>query len=168
MRRLERLGRSFVRIVQTNLYSRAFFRTREGFLGVCPESANHGDLVALVLGFPLPLVIRPVKHQLRHCYLIVGPCYMPGAMYTELLLGQLPAGWEVNYLVPQGAYRPVIFAQGNMWTRKDPRVPLPPRWRYRYGNFNAPQITEPAELEDMLPQFLRTRRRRRRPVSIQG
>lgn len=53
----------------------------------------------------------------------------------------------------QGAYRPVIFAQGNMWTRKDPRVPLPPRWRYRYGNFNAPQITEPAELEDMLPQF---------------
>ncbi|KAN0112369.1 Heterokaryon incompatibility protein (HET) domain containing protein [Hyaloscypha variabilis] len=153
---MRRLAGYFVSRIRTNLHQRAFFRTQEGFLGVCPESANHGDLVALVLGFPWPLVIRPVQHQLRPCYRIVGPCYMPGAMHTELLLGQLPAGWEVSYLVPRGAYLPVIFGQGNMWTQQDPRVPLPPGWRYRYGSFNAPRITEPAEpaaLEDMPPQF---------------
>ncbi|PMD45671.1 hypothetical protein L207DRAFT_578577 [Hyaloscypha variabilis F] len=143
----------FVRSARTNLRSRVFFRTLEGFFGVCPESANHGDLVAVVLGFHLPLVIRPVQHQGRPCYRIVGPCYMPGAMHTEALLGQLPAGWEVSYRLQRGGYRPVIFAQGNMSTQEDPRLPLPPGWRYRYGSFNAPRITEPAALEDMLPQF---------------
>jgi hypothetical protein len=150
MRKNERF---FVDPVRTNLRSRAFFRTLEGFFGVCPESANHGDLVAVVLGFRLPLVIRPVQHQGRPCYRIVGPCYLPGAMHTEGLLGQLPAGWEVSYRLQRGVHRPVIFAQGNTSTQQDPRVPLPPGWRYRYGSFNAPRITEPAALEDMLPQF---------------
>ncbi|KAE9376030.1 HET-domain-containing protein [Stipitochalara longipes BDJ] len=149
---IDNVEASFMRYVRLGLRSRVLFRTGEGFLGFCPESANHGDIVVVVLGVSSPLVIRPIQHSGRSCYRVVGPCYMPGAMHAERLLGQLPAAWDVNYVQLRGRIIPG-FTQGDIITQKDPREQLPPSWRYGYGDFNVSQDTEPSALKDMLPQF---------------
>jgi len=138
--------------VRLALRSRAFFRTEEGFFGFCPESTNPGDLVVVVLGLSSPLVVRSVQHSGKSCYRVVGPCYMPGAMHTECLLGQLPVGWNVIYReLHAGIFQ--LFTQADTITQEDPRVPLPPPWRYRYGSFEQFHETEPSGLNTFLPQF---------------
>jgi Heterokaryon incompatibility protein (HET) len=133
---IQKIVARFMEVAQTRFRERCFFNTQEGFFGVCPESARHGDVVVVALGIKLPLVLRPVTHQGKSCYLVVGACYVSGAMHTELLLGPIPIGWNLSYKIIDGTIRQV-FADGKMVTQEDPRLPLPPGWRYRYGSWEA-------------------------------
>jgi hypothetical protein len=148
----KRLEGEFVERVRLGLRGRMFFRTGDGFFGVCPESTDYGDIIVVVLGVPSPLVVRPIQHSRRCCYRVVGPCYMPGAMREECLRGQFPAGWIVTYWEIEGRDF-LIFIQADAITQKDPRAPLPHPWRYRYRSFEEPHETEPAAVKDFLPQF---------------
>jgi hypothetical protein len=125
------LTRRFTRIFRINLCGRAFFKTQEGYFGVCPESANGEDQVAIVLGCFWPLVLRPVIILGIPSYRVVGECYIPGVMHGEALLGPLPLDWSISYEIREGSLWSK-FKRGDNITREDPWTPLPTRWRYWY------------------------------------
>jgi hypothetical protein len=54
-------------------------------------------------------------------------------MRGEVLLDRLPVGWSVRYEIIAGLLCP-LFIHGKTVTQKDPRVPLPSSWRYRYSH----------------------------------
>jgi hypothetical protein len=130
---MENIVTYFMGLSRSIFRGRCFFKTQEGFFGVCPEFAREGDVVVVALGIDLPLVLRPVTHQGKSCHLVVGACYVSGAMHTELLLGPIPVDWNLNYKNINGCLRQT-FADGKLVTQEDPRLPLPPGWRYRYGS----------------------------------
>ena len=69
--------------------SRLLFQTREGYIGLCPESTRIGDVVAVILGCKTPIILRPVgDKQFR----VVGESYVCGMMNGEAILGPLPTG----------------------------------------------------------------------------
>ncbi|KAH8792160.1 heterokaryon incompatibility protein-domain-containing protein [Hyaloscypha sp. PMI_1271] len=142
---------SFVGVVRANLLGRVFFKTREGFFGICPESAKYGDVVVVFPGVKAPLVLRPVTHQGHLSYRIVGASYVHGAMHAEVLLGSIPVGWTFSYKTVNRDARPV-FADGNILTQKDPRLPLPPEWRYKYLLGERVQDAELDSSMNYLPQ----------------
>jgi Heterokaryon incompatibility protein (HET) len=49
-------------------------------LGLCPEDARKGDVVAVLHGASVPVVLRPMD---QHDYDLVGPCFVDGIMYGE-------------------------------------------------------------------------------------
>lgn len=51
------------------------------FLGMFPNEARVGDVVVILLGGEMPFVLRPVGEE----YLLVGSCYVHGAMDGELI-----------------------------------------------------------------------------------
>jgi len=63
-------------------------------------------------------------------------------MCAESLLGELPQGWKTITLGQLGLGC-TIYSRHGKSTQQDPRVKLPPDWRYRYGTFEDPQETEP-------------------------
>jgi hypothetical protein len=131
----------FVRHVRANLHGRVFFKTREGFFGICPESAKDGDVIVVFAGVYTPLVLRPIAHQGQLSYRIVGASYVHGAMHVEVLLGSIPVGWNFSYKIVNKKHR-LVFARGNILTQKDPRLPLPPEWRYKYLSGERVQDSE--------------------------
>ena len=68
--------RAFVMIeIRRVSYRRAFFSTAEVYIGTCPDSAQCGDIVVVVLGFRAPLVLRP-QISGEGSFQIVGECYV--------------------------------------------------------------------------------------------
>jgi hypothetical protein len=137
--------------VRANLHGRVFFKTREGFFGICPESAKDGDVVVVFLGVYAPLVLRPVAHQGQLSYRIVGASYVHRAIYAQALLGSIPVGWTFSCKMVN-KYPELVFARGNILTQKDPRLPLPPEWRYRYLSGQRIQDSELDSSMNFLPQ----------------
>jgi hypothetical protein len=72
-------------------------------------------------------------------------------MYAEVLLGSIPVGWTLSYKMINGDFRQV-FAFGNILTQKDPRLPLPPEWRYKYLFGERVQDAELDSSMNLLPQ----------------
>jgi hypothetical protein len=142
----------FVMYVRASLHGRVFFKTREGFLGICPESAKDGDLMVVFPGVYAPLALRPVTHQGQLSYRIVGASYVHGAMHAEVLLGSIPVGWNYSYKMVNGEFSRLVFARGDILTQKDPRLPLPPEWRYRYLSGKRFQDPELDSSMNFLPQ----------------
>ncbi|KAK3308365.1 heterokaryon incompatibility protein-domain-containing protein [Chaetomium strumarium] len=67
---------------------RAFFTTKNGFVGTCVPSARAGDLVALWFGSPVPFVLRPATtttERQTYYYLLVGAAYVGGIMGGEMV-----------------------------------------------------------------------------------
>ena len=58
--------------VRLGLRGREFFKTGDGFFGVCPESTDYGDIIVVVLGVPSPLVVRPIQHSRRCAIVLLG------------------------------------------------------------------------------------------------
>ena len=57
--------------------------------GLAPMDAQHGDVVAIMLGCKAPMVLRPSATQTGKCQLI-GEAYCDGFTHGEALLGPLP------------------------------------------------------------------------------
>lgn len=64
-------------------FTRSFFVTTDGFMGLGPRYTVAGDEVCILYGTQCPLVIRPTNNKGR--YLIVGECYVYGVMHGEVL-----------------------------------------------------------------------------------
>lgn len=60
-----------------------FSPTACGRMGLFPNEARMGDLIAVVAGSRVPFVIRPRPDA--KAYTLVGPCYVHGTMHGELL-----------------------------------------------------------------------------------
>ncbi|KXX82847.1 Heterokaryon incompatibility protein 6, OR allele [Madurella mycetomatis] len=60
-----------------------FSPTACGRMGLFPNEARMGDLIAVVAGSRVPFVIRPQPDG--KAYTLVGPCYVHGTMNGELL-----------------------------------------------------------------------------------
>ena len=73
---------SEMRSILRFLEHRALITTRTGYVGLAPEAAHPGDVVAILLGCRWPVVLRP-RNEDRHQ--VVGGCYIHGFMDGEIL-----------------------------------------------------------------------------------
>jgi hypothetical protein len=55
--------------------------TKSGFIGLAPPEAKPGDIVAILVGAPVPLILRKRGDQ----YILIGECYVHGVMGGEAL-----------------------------------------------------------------------------------
>ena len=81
------VSRKFMRVIRNYLLEKHSFRGREGYIGITPPSARSGDQVCILVGFNVPLILRPTGAGKT---LLVGPCFIWGAMQGECLLWPLP------------------------------------------------------------------------------
>jgi hypothetical protein len=61
----------------------AIFSTANGCIGVCPQTLEQGDVVAIVRGSRVPLVLR----QQDDCFRLIGPSYLSKIMQGEAVSG---------------------------------------------------------------------------------
>ena len=81
-------------LIAENFYSaeRSFVETREGYIGLAPQTAQPGDQVCILLGCDKPMLLRPASN---FQYQVIGECYIHGLMQGEALLGPLPGYYQV-------------------------------------------------------------------------
>ena len=122
--------RKYIDQVHGNLNGRASFQTRNGDIGMGPQSIRAGDQACMILGCRTLLILRANDAQ---TYKVVGDCYIDGFMEGEALLGALPTDWQhVARQLPD--LHPHFDAFMNVQTGvvqvNDPRLgPLPAGWR---------------------------------------
>jgi len=73
----------YVRLVVRTFEHRILFTTRDGFIGVAPESVQKGDHVVIAHGASTPVVLR--ASTTPGTFSLVGDCYFKGAMYGEAM-----------------------------------------------------------------------------------
>ena len=62
------------------MVGRSAFRTRDGWIGLGPDSTTEGDVIAILSGGDAPFVLRACHGH----YHVVGNCYVEGVMYGEV------------------------------------------------------------------------------------
>jgi hypothetical protein len=55
-----------------------------------------GDIVAVFLGCPHPIVIREASSVNEKTYKVIGPAYVNGLMESQAILGHLPSPWVIR------------------------------------------------------------------------
>lgn len=63
---------------------RQLFTTKAGSLGLGPDIALEGDIIVVLLGGPVPYILRPFDGA-GSAYQLVGECYIDGIMHGEAL-----------------------------------------------------------------------------------
>ncbi|KAK3673404.1 hypothetical protein LTR78_006637 [Recurvomyces mirabilis] len=71
---------------------RTFFCT-DSFFGLGPPYISANDVLAVLLGYHLPVILRPVD---GHGYRFVGPCYVHGIMDGEIVIKR-----EADNILPE-------------------------------------------------------------------
>ncbi|KAK5695129.1 DNA-binding proteins Bright/BRCAA1/RBP1 and proteins containing BRIGHT domain [Elasticomyces elasticus] len=79
-----------------HLRDRAFIVTKGGFIGVAPNDACAGDVVALVLGAGTPVLLRPSEATVG-AYEWVGAAWVAGIMSGEMYEAKMQGGSKVEY-----------------------------------------------------------------------
>ena len=95
----DELGRSeFLESVIRDERTCTFFCTSLGHAGMGPTGTLPGDIVAVLLGCPYPIVLRPADHTAgtKGKFCVVGHPYVHGRMDGEALLGPIPAPWAIQ------------------------------------------------------------------------
>ena len=77
-------GKLFQIILLKTCVSRLFFMTSSGYFGIGPSSIQNGDLIAIAFGSSMPIIIRPSELNTGK-YILIGPCYVHGIMYGEIM-----------------------------------------------------------------------------------
>lgn len=127
---------------------RAFFQTRDGYIGFGPNPIKPGDQACVIFGCQSLLILRPND---ANNYRVVGECYVDGFMDGEALLGALPSNWQRVYRhFPDlgQSYDGLMNTQTGYFQIEDPRLgPLPTGWRiadhrekHAYNKFSNEQI----------------------------
>ncbi|KAK6069997.1 heterokaryon incompatibility protein [Seiridium cupressi] len=70
--------------------NRRFFTTREGFVGIGPDSMKEGDEVVILFGAKAPFLVRGVGSRWH----LVGECYISGLMSGEGVVRWKTSGQE--------------------------------------------------------------------------
>jgi hypothetical protein len=93
VRSMKRMLLDSVTKAVTLLHRRRLVTTNTGLIGLVPQASKRDDIIAVLLGCPEPLVLRPCVGQMKGCYQVVGSCYVHTVMEGELMesvrLGQL-------------------------------------------------------------------------------
>lgn len=81
---------SFLRVC----FGRRFFATQSGFFGIGPTFMRKGDVIAVILGLPVPIMLREVDNPTLDgkTYNIVGECYVHGIMDGEWVQARQDGG----------------------------------------------------------------------------
>jgi len=61
--------------------NRAVFNTKDGHIGLGPQTTKPGDLLVILYGCHYPAVLRP--HEEEDCFYFVGLAYVFGIMDGE-------------------------------------------------------------------------------------
>ena len=129
-RYLDRKFLKYTIAVSIRTEGRAFFTTKEGYIGLAPRRTETEDQLCIVLGCQSPLVLR--KNEFGN-HTVVGECYIDGIMDGAGLLGQLPSNWQrVDRHDPnsKGYCNAFINRDTGIVELEDPRLgPLPPGWQ---------------------------------------
>lgn len=76
---------------------RRFFISESGLAGMCPSSAESGDIICILSGCFVPVVLRP---QEGGHYILLGEAYVYGYMYgkgmEELAEGKQLESFEIH------------------------------------------------------------------------
>ena len=154
-------------LVYGHVKGRASFQTRNGHIGIGPQSIRAGDQAYMVLGCDNLLLLRPNDAQ---TYKVVGECYVDGFMESEVLLGALPSNWQrVERRLPDldGAFDAFMNVQTGDIQVEDPRLgALPAGWRiadhsekHAYNLFSNEELGVTATRSDprLSPEALRAK-----------
>ncbi|KAK5660777.1 hypothetical protein OQA88_12144 [Cercophora sp. LCS_1] len=83
---------NFVRAMQACARDKGLVGTTRGYLGLVPPEAEEGDLVCVLLGCPVPLVLRRVDDG----YVVLGSCVAQGIMDGEFMEEVERGGWALE------------------------------------------------------------------------
>ncbi|KDN68217.1 putative heterokaryon incompatibility protein [Colletotrichum sublineola] len=80
---------------------RLFFRTDDGYVGLAPYDTQRGDIIAVPLGCPNALILRPSgtdtdaedEKEKSNTFSVIGECFVYGLEDVISLLGRLPKPW---------------------------------------------------------------------------
>lgn len=87
-------GFDWIRHVNRMMVKRKAFRTIDGMMGICPETAQAGDEVVILPGGDVPLILRHIKSSERELnrrvessekWSLIGESYVHGIMDGEAL-----------------------------------------------------------------------------------
>ncbi|KAK3314325.1 heterokaryon incompatibility protein-domain-containing protein [Apodospora peruviana] len=65
------------------LFSRQFFMTSQGYLGLGEYGSGEGDIIAVLFGGPTLYILR--QQEKGGTYILVGECYVHGVMDAEIV-----------------------------------------------------------------------------------
>ncbi|QDS77920.1 hypothetical protein FKW77_001011 [Venturia effusa] len=69
--------KEFLQRVQEAVWNRQLIKTKRGYLGLAPDTAEKGDLICVLYGCSVPVVIREADNGNHE---LVGECYIDGMM----------------------------------------------------------------------------------------
>ena len=122
--------RGYIDEVYRSVKGRAFFLTKNGYIGLGPKSMKTGDQACVILGCKPPLILRPDDEK---SYRVVGDCYIDGFKDGEALLGALLSDWHyvLRYFPDlKDSFRAFLNTKTGDIQVEDPRLgPLPAGWR---------------------------------------
>ena len=83
---------TFSQATDSATINQRFCITKDGYMGLVPDVATPGDIIAVFLGGVVPFVLRPISgdegdNKWEKRYLLVGECYVHGVMNGEVLTG---------------------------------------------------------------------------------
>ncbi|KAK8201969.1 hypothetical protein M8818_005494 [Zalaria obscura] len=70
--------------------------TSDGFIGVAPENTKYGDVICVLVGCPEPMILRKVADGDKEHYVVVGSCWVAGAMQGESFVHLWKEIYELN------------------------------------------------------------------------
>lgn len=75
------MWRAYEHSIGQTMYHRRLFTTQHGYLGIGSRTLGHGDRICVLLGCPVPVILRPRGSR----YELIGDCYVHGIMDGECL-----------------------------------------------------------------------------------
>jgi len=81
---------SDMHLIVLALTGRRLAITATGYLGMVPEEALKGDVIAVLYGCNFPVVLRRCGER----HLVIGECYVDGVMDGELMEAQSRGEYE--------------------------------------------------------------------------
>jgi hypothetical protein len=102
---------------------RRFFQTNDGFIGLAPAAAQEGDVVAVLLGTPTMILLRP-EGSGGDNWQVVGECFVYGLHDAIQMVGHYPEGWRGRAAWTFGGRRVFRFVgpESNRPVMEDPRL----------------------------------------------
>ncbi|KAK0644547.1 heterokaryon incompatibility protein-domain-containing protein [Cercophora newfieldiana] len=110
------------------LFQRTFFTTKEGHIGLGALGLEPGDVIATLLGYDVPMILRETSEGNYH---VVGSALVYGLHDALSLLGPLPNSWTVQvYLDSVGDANLLRFLNESTGqvVDDDPRLPPLQGW----------------------------------------
>ncbi|KAI9158887.1 Heterokaryon incompatibility protein [Paramyrothecium foliicola] len=109
-------SQQYAAVIKSVMYGAVFYTTSSGQIGAAPEATEPNDRIVTLLGCESPIMVRPVEDGR---FLVIGPCYLAGAMSAESLLGPLTPG--VQQVMCRGGDIACLYQKTDEVTFEDPR-----------------------------------------------